>query len=404
VSFEVTPCADLDEFGEAFLAIGQYFGLEPTPERLERFAKNLPVERMHAAREDGVTVGGAGSFPFEATVPGGFASAAGVTVVGTYPTHRRRGVLRALMRAQLDDVHERGEPLAMLWASDERIYGRFGYGMASLVGWPALPREAPFAVEVDQRGRIRTVDTEEALELFPRVWDAVRPRFPGMLARSREWWEYRVLFDPPERREGGGPKRLAVLETDDGPEGYAIYRHKPPKFEEGTPDGEVDAIEVVALDGAPTAQLWRFLLDIDWAVRVTAWLLPVDHQLFHMLAAPREMRFRLTDGLWVRLVDVGAALSARTYEQDGPLVLDVSDAFCPWNQGRWKLEAGQAARTDASADIRCDVSVLGSVYLGAFAMSELVRAGRAEEVTPGAARRADAMFAAERKPWCPEIF
>jgi len=404
VSFEVAPCADLDEFGEAVFAVSQYFALEPNAERIERFAKNLPLERVHAARENGRIVGGAGAFPFEATVPGAVVRAAGVTVVGTSPTHRRRGVLRAMMRAQLDDFHERGEPLAMLWASDERIYGRFGYGMASLVGWPAVPREAPFAVELEPRGQIRLVDREEALELFPRVWDAVRPEIPGMLARSRDWWEYRVLFDAPDRREGGGPKRLAVLETDDGPEGYAVYRHKPPTFAEGFPDGEVDAVEVVALDGAPTAQLWRFLLDIDLVVRITARLLPVDHQLFHMLATPREMRFRLSDGLWVRLVDVGAALSARTYGQDGTLVLDVSDAFCPWNEGRWKLEDGQAARTDSSADLRCDVSVVASVYLGAFAMSDLVRAGRAEEFTPGAARRADALFAAERKPWCPEIF
>jgi predicted acetyltransferase len=225
-----------------------------------------------------------------------------------------------------------------------------------------------------------------------------------MLARSREWWEYRALFDPPDRREGGGPKRLAVLETAEGPEGYAIYRHKPPKFEEGTPDGEVDAIEVIALDGAPTAQLWRFLLDIDWAARVTAWLLPVDHQLFHMLAAPREMRFRVSDGLWARLVDVGAALSGRTYEPGERLVFEVSDAFCSWNEGRWKLEDGTARRTRAAADLRCDVSVLGSIYLGAFGFSDFVRAGRAEELAPGAAARADRAFAAARKPWCPEIF
>ena len=404
MTFEVTPCADLDEFGEAFLAIGQYFGLEPTPERIERFAKNLPVERMHAARADGEIVGGAGAFPFEVTVPGAMLRAAGVTVVGTYPTHRRRGVLTAMMRAQLEDVHERGEPLAMLWASDERIYGRFGYGMASLVGWPTIPREAPFAMQLEPRGRIRLVDTEQAMELLPRVWDTARPGIPGMIGRSREWWEYRTLFDPPDQRGGSGPKRFAVLENDRVVEGYAIYRHKPPTFEEGTPDGEVEAIEVIAHDGAPMAQLWRFLLDIDWAVRVNASLLPVDHQLLHMLAAPREMRFRLTDGVWVRLVDVGAALSGRTYENGERLVLQLTDAFCPWNKGRWKLEDGVAERTRAAADLRCDVSVLSSTYLGAFGFSELVRAGRAEELKPGAAARADRMFAAARKPWCPVIF
>ena len=404
MSLDVRPCADLDEYGEAFLAIGQYFGLEPTPERIERFSKNLPVERMHAARADGRVVGGAGAFPLEVTVPGGTVRAAGVTVVGTYPTHRRRGVLTAMMRTQLEDVHERGEPIAMLWASDERIYGRFGYGLASFIGWGALAREAPFAVEPGQRGLIRLVDDEEALELFPRVWDEVRPAIPGMLARSREWWEYRILLDPPDRRVGGGPKRFAVLERDGAPEGYAIYRHKPPTFEEGTPDGEVDAIEVVALEGTPTAQLWRYLLDIDWAARITVSLLPMDHQLFHLLAAPREMRCRLSDGLWVRLVDLGAALSARSYAVEDTLVFDVVDGFCPWNEGRWKLGEGRAERTDEPADLRCDVSILGSVYLGGFGMSELVRAGRAEELVPGAARRADLMLAAERKPWCPEIF
>jgi predicted acetyltransferase len=358
---------------------------------------------MHAARENGRIVGGAGAFPFEMSVPGRTVSTAGVTVVGTYPTHRRRGVLRAMMRAQLDDVHERGEPVAALFASEETIYGRFGYGMASYMGEASLPREAQFAVPLDARGRVRLVEKEEALELFPQVWEAVRPQIPGMLGRTRSWWEYRILFDPPDNRDGGGPKRLVVLEADDGAEGYAVYRHRP-KWEDGVPVGEVEVIEAIAHDGRPTAELWRFLLDIDWAARITAWLLPVDHQLFHLLATPRRMRFRVGDGLWVRLVDVGAALSARDYATDGSVVFEVVDPFCPWNDGRWKLEDQEATRTRAAADLRCDVTALGTVYLGAFTFSELVRAGRVEELQPGAAARADPMFSWNRAPWCPEIF
>jgi predicted acetyltransferase len=403
VTFEVTPCTDLDEFSQAVLAIGQYFSLELSNERIERFSKNLPIERMHAARENGRIVGGAGVFPFETTVPGAIVPTAGVTVVGTYPTHRRRGVLTAMMRAQLDDIHERGEPIAMLFSSEETIYGRFGYGMASFMGEISLPREARFAVPLEARGRTRLVEREEALELFPQVWETVRPQIPGMLGRSRSWWEYRVLFDSPENREGGGPKRFVVLEADGRPEGYAVYRHRP-KWDDGVPVGEIEVIEAIALDGRPTAEVWRFLLDIDWAERVTAWILPTDHQLFHLLAAPRRMRFRVSDGLWVRLVDVGAALSARGYSSDGSVVFEVVDAFCPWNEGRWKLEDGEATRTDAAADFRCDVSVLGSVYLGAFGLTELLRAGRLEELNPGAAARADAMFVGDRAPWCPEIF
>jgi predicted acetyltransferase len=403
MSFDVQPCADLDEFSQAVFAIGQYFLLEPSSERIERFSKNLPIERMHAARENGRIVGGAGAFPFEMSVPGRTVSTAGVTVVGTYPTHRRRGVLRAMMRAQLDDVHERGEPVAALFASEETIYGRFGYGMASYMGEASLPREAQFAVPLDARGRVRLVEKEEALELFPQVWEAVRPQIPGMLGRTRSWWEYRILFDPPDNRDGGGPKRLVVLEADDGAEGYAVYRHRP-KWEDGVPVGEVEVIEAIAHDGRPTAELWRFLLDIDWAARITAWLLPVDHQLFHLLATPRRMRFRVGDGLWVRLVDVGAALSARDYATDGSVVFEVVDPFCPWNDGRWKLEDQEATRTRAAADLRCDVTALGTVYLGAFTFSELVRAGRVEELQPGAAARADPMFSWNRAPWCPEIF
>jgi predicted acetyltransferase len=404
MKLRVTPCADLEEFSQAVFAIGQYFALDPTEERMERFSKNLPIERMHAARENGRIVGGAGAFPFELTVPGAIVPTAGVTVVGTYPTHRRRGVLRAMMRAQLDDVHERGEPLALLWASEETIYGRFGYGMASLSGEMSVPREYnAFARPLERERTLRFVDQMEALELFPRVWDKVRRTIPGMLDRSRNWWELRILFEAPGGAGDSGPKRFVVLEKDGRPEGYAIYRHKP-KWENGVSNSQLEVVEAIAIDGRPTAELWRYLLDVDWAAHITAELLPVDHQLIWLLATPRRMRFRVGDGLWARLVDVGEALSARGYAADGAVVFDVVDDFCPWNEGRWRLSDGHAKRSKAAAQLQCDVSSLGAVYLGGFTFEQLVRAGRVEELRRGAAARADAMFASSRAPWCPEIF
>ena len=403
MTFKVRPCRDLAEFSDAVFAIGQYFGMEPTEERMERFSKNLPIERMHAALENGTIVGGAGAFPFELTVPGAVVPTAGVTVVGTFPTHRRRGVLRAMMRAQLDDVHERGEPLALLWASEDTIYGRFGYGMASQCTEVSIPRQhSGFARPFEREGTLRIVDFQEALKLFPRVWDAVRRNTPGMLGRSRNWWEFRILIEP---SQGGQdpPKRMVVLEKDGRPVGYAIYRHKP-KWDEGIADSELQVVEAVALDGRATAEIWRYLLDIDWAARTTASLLPVDHPLWWLLATPRSMRPRIGDGLWVRLVDVGEALSAREYAADGAVVFDVIDEFCPWNAGTWRVSGGRAKRTTASPQLRLDVSALGCAYLGAFSFSGLVRGGRVEELRRGAAARADAMFAAERAPWCPEIF
>jgi len=169
-------------------------------------------------------------------------------------------------------------------------------------------------------------------------------------------------------------------------------------------NSELQVVEAVALDGQPTAELWRYLLDIDWAARITAHLLPVDHPLWWLLAHPRRMRPRIGDGLWVRLVDVGEALAARSYAADGSVVFDVVDEFCPWNSGRWRLSDGRAKRTRVAAQLRCDVTALGSVYLGGFSFSELVRGGRVEELRRGAAARADAMFATHRAPWCPEVF
>ncbi len=195
-----------------------------------------------------------------------------------------------------------------------------------------------------------------------------------------------------------------VAEVDGAVEGYAIYRHAP-KTEGGEDVGRVNANEVLATSVRATAALWRYLFDIEWVQGTVAFLLPVDHPLFLLLARPRRLRFRVGDGLWVRLVDVRAALSARSYASDGSIVIDVTDDFCRWNRGRWKLEDGVAKKTRvASAELACDVSALGSVYLGGFTFEQLVRGGRVQELEPGAAARADALFATERAPWCPEIF
>ncbi len=403
MTFEIRPAVDLAEYDAAWMAIGQYFGMEPSEERAERFARLLPIDRMHAAW-DGDIVGGAGAFPFPLSVPGGTLACAGTTVVGVAPTHRRRGVLRAMMRAHLDDAHERGEPLAALWASEETIYGRFGYGPAAFAGEVTIPKEyVSFASPRERAGAMRLVDKEEALEAFPPLWDALARERPGVFGRSPSWWTGRTLDDPPERRQGAGPKRFALLELDGAPAAYAIYRHQM-SWEAGSSTGKVDVVEAVGATPEAVAELWRFLLDIDWVASVTASLLPPDHPLFFILAQPRRARYRSGDGLWVRLVDVGAALSGRTYPEDGEVVFDVRDAFCPWNEGRWRLAGGTAERTDASADLALDVTALGSAYLGGIGFAQLAQSGHVEELKRGAIERADGIFRHGLHPWCPEIF
>jgi predicted acetyltransferase len=163
---------------------------------------------------------------------------------------------------------------------------------------------------------------------------------------------------------------------------------------------------IEALGATPEAlrDIWGYLLAVDWKANITASLLPPDHPLFLLLATPRRMRFRMGDGIWVRLVDVGAALSRREYSADGSIVFDVTDDFCSWNTGRWKLEGGAAARTDEQADVALPVQSLASAYLGGVSFASLARAGRVEELQDGALARADAMFRWDRHPWCPEIF
>ncbi|HZT84655.1 MAG TPA: GNAT family N-acetyltransferase [Gaiellaceae bacterium] len=400
--FDVRACADQEEFGRAIGAIGQYFNPPPDAEFLERFARILPHERMHAALENGQVVGGAGAFPFELSVPGGSLPCAGITAVGVSPTHRRRGVLRSMMGAQLRDVYERGEPIAALWASEETIYGRFGYGIASWAGELTVPHEwDAFAEPLEAAGTTRFVAPDEARELFPPLYETVRRERPGMTSRSGEWWAARQLRVPDE--EKSTPRRFVVLELDGEPAAYAIYRTQM-SWDSGSSTARLVVREALGATPRATAAIWRFLLDVDWMATVEVPLAPPDHPLFLLLATPRRMRYRMGDGLWVRLVDVPAALSGRAYPEGAPLVLEVRDAVCEWNEGRWRLDGGACTRTDDEPGLALDVSALASAFLGAVSFTELRAALRVEELREGAVARADALFAWRPLPWCLEIF
>ena len=402
MAIEVRPAADQAEFRQGLGAIGHFFGWEPSEEDSERFSKFLPVERMLVATDGKAIVAAAGSFPFEMTVPGAMVPTAGVTVVGVLPTHRRRGILTSMMRRQLEDTRAGGEPLAALWASEPTIYGRFGYGLASFCGEIDVPKErAALAVSGGPRGEVRIITAEEALESFPALYDAVRAERPGMMSRTRDWWEHRRLRT--QTHESGGPLVCALLELDGAPAGYALYRVNQ-KFESWGTAGHVRVLEALGTSPDSTREIWRYLLEFDWTSRIQAGRLPADHELLLLVADPSRLKFMVADALWVRLVDVPAALAARSYKGDDPVVFDVSDPFLPDNAGRWRLAGGQAERTDEDPDIRLDVTALGSTYLGGITFSELLRAGRIEELREGAAARADALFRAERAPWCPEIF
>lgn len=405
MAYRVRKVRDLDEFRAALGAIGHYVGWEPPEEDARRFGRMLPLDRVHATFDDGAVVGGAGAFPFRLTVPGGELPCAGVTVVGVLPTHRRRGLLTRMMRTQLADVRERGEPLAALWASEETIYGRYGYGMSSLRFsarmprvWTSLRTELP-----GTEGSLRLVDQDEALRLFPLVYDRVRRETVGFITRSRDWWEIRQLDDRPERRAAtGGPLNRALLERDGRAVGYAIYRIAQERTA-GEWKRNVRVLEAFGADAAATRDVWRFLLAIDWADEVEAVYLPYDHPLQLLVGRVSKLGLRLHDGLWTRLVDVPTALAARSYSGEARIEVTADPQFDD-NVGTWAVGDGKASRTRRRPDVRVDVQALASAYLGGFSFAQLARAGRAEEVATGGIDRADTAFRTGAAPWCPENF
>lgn len=382
------------------------FGSPPDPAHLEVKRPLVEPDRWYLAELDGDACGGVGSFPFELTLPGGATvPASGVSDVGVLPTHRRRGVLRSLMARQLDDLAQRGDVAAVLHASEAGIYRRFGFGPATR--WRHVEIDARRASFVpwwpDPGGRYRLVPRAEAHAACAEVHDHARRGRAGGLSRSADWWRI-VLGDVP-LYIGGGRDRLVLLHEDEAgrPDGYALYEVRE-DWSGGSAHHTLHAAEVVAADERVELGLWRTLLDHDLVARVTG-AMPVDHTLWDVLVDPRQARVRWEqDLLWVRLLDVPAALSARRYAVDGELVLEVLDAFRPQTAGTYLLrsEGGAASceATDRPAELRLDVSDLAACWLGDTTLRRLTRAGRVEQLADGAAERGDAMFATERPPWC----
>jgi len=405
MSYRVRTIRDTDELRRALGAIGHYFGWEPSDEDATRFGTLLPLDRVHVVTDGGSIVAAAGAFPFELTLPARPAPCAGVSIVGVLPSHRRRGLLRRMMATQLRDVREREEPVAALWASEETIYGRFGYGLASMSLVIDADRHATGVRDVSRSGEVRLVDHDEAARIFPRLYDRVRKRSPGFVSRSAGWWDAKQLSNRPDRRRGAGPLVRALLERDGRAVGYALYRIAQEGSTEDDWQKTVKVVEAFGVDDSATHELWRFLFSIDWTDRVAAFGLPVDHSLLLVVDRVNKLRAKLYDGLWLRPVSVPDALAARGVSGDGRVTLEVtSDPLFADNVGTWTLEGRVAKRASRRPDARLDVQALGALLLGGFSFAQLERAGRVEEGTRGGLSRADVLFRVDRAPSCPEIF
>ncbi|KGH45263.1 GCN5 family acetyltransferase [Modestobacter caceresii] len=387
------------------------FGHDHAGPYMDSPAPTAELDRSLALFDGERVAATAGIYSLEMTVPGAVVPTAGVTWVTVSPTHRRRGVLTAVMRRQLREVHAAGrEPVAALWAAEWPIYGRFGYApVASRGGWNGLTERLHLRPDVDcGTGTVRLVEVEEFRPAAAALHQQVRRFVPGNMARDDRWWERR-LHDSAELAAGGPPRQLALhAEADGTVTGFASYRVRAAWTDTSEPDGTLTVEEVRASSPTAYAALWRFLLAHDLMRTIEYPQGPADDALPHLLVDGRAWHARPVDTLWVRLVDVGAALSARRYPAPLDMVFEVRDRFCDWNDGRWHVWGHPAGahsdRTDRDPDLVLDVEALAAAYLGGVSLASLQAAGRVTEVSPGAVTQASTAFRWPVAPWCPDSF
>ena len=414
-TFQIRPVTE-DEL-PAFETVDQHaFNGRPDTERQRaNWHARLELDRTLGAFDGTTLAGVTGVYSFRMRVPGAMAAVAGVSMVAVLPSHRRRGALSGLMRRQLSDIAERGEAVAALFASETEIYGRYGYGRASWHlhlelerGYGRLAASAP----ADPSVRLRIAEPRSAHAEMGKVYDLAMAERPGLYARTEAWWD-RLTHDPDS--DADPPMRCVLAEDDAGPRGYALFTSEG-RWESGTflPDGVLQVSEAIAVDPAAAAALWADLLSRDLISTFRLYLRPVDDPLLDLLADSRRARPRFSDGLWVRLVDVGRALAQRHYACPVDLVIEVTDELCPQNQGRWRLTAatvsapsgfsGTCEQTTAPADLALPVRALGAAYLGGTRLGPLAAAGLVTEVTPGSVAALSAAMSWDPAPWCPMIF
>mgnify|MGYP001336609005 CR=1 FL=1 len=333
----------------------------------------------------------------------------GLTWVGIHPDHRRRGLLTRLMKDHLHRVHDRGEcAVAGLHASESAIYGRFGYGCASLdikltlgrgteLKAPTAVAEAADAVQT----HLVTVPTQEGMAALHEAHLTTASATLGAVTRpdalAGAWWR-----DFPKARGSKEPRRLLLARRDGQSTGYAVLRRES-KWENGSPQGELNVVEMGAVDDPSRLALLRRLVDFDLTAKVTVWSRSTDDPLIWWAGGPRSVDIRASDSLWLRLVDVPRALTERGYAAPCDLVIEVTDELCPWNAGRWRftVDAGGRATcvtTRDSVDLTLPVPVLGAAYLGGRSLVSQVPALGGAEHTPGAVRALSRAMRADTEP------
>lgn len=381
--------------------------LEPVKdEEIERWRPACPTDRFLVVTDErGEIVATSGSHPLRISMPGADpVRVAGVTAVTVRPDHRRRGVLRSLMQRLLEDAAGVGEPWAALYASEGEIYGRFGFGPAAPATSFEIRREALATVDGDV-GSVVLLDAEEAKKELPgTVEDHARQR-GGMVLRDDAFWDLWLDHHVEQDPEGEFKARWHAVVPG---RGYAVFRAKDGEWARRRPDGILKVQELVANDAEAAAALWAFLASVDLVEVVRAGHRPVDDPLPFLVANEAAVDATPSSPLWVRPVDLPAALTSRAYEVADRVVLEVRDEQLPANDGTWALEVGPGGatctRVDEAPDVQLPVMTLSTLVLGGYPATQLADAGRLAGASAETIRRLDRLFAVPRAPWTPFVF
>ena len=361
---------------------------------------HFDLSRSIAVLENGQIIGGCHSHQLQMSIPGGTSIVAGVANVAVQPTHTRQGVMTRMMQRQINDIHQRGEPLAALFASESLIYGRFGYGVATLQeSWRIDRPHTAYNRQHNPPGRITFIDPADIPQLLPQVFQRSTTGRAGVFQRQPHEWQ-RDARNPEHQQGGRGGLFYAAYQQDHQIDGYVIYRANRPTL---------TVNELMAATPQAAAALWRFCFDIDLMSATEAVKRPLDDPLPWMLADPRRLQRTTRDALWLRIIDVPAALTQRQYPHPAHLTLEIRDQQCPWNNRRFTLEATPEGATcqpttTQTPDLTLDASALASAYLGAINFTTLKNAGQVDEHTPGSLQQANQLFATTPAPWTPFNF
>ena len=387
-----------DEYEPLIKSVEQGFGtLLDDDDILAAFKSALIGGRSVAGYDGGDIVGGFTVFPLDMNVPEGKrVHTAVVSNVAVLPTHRRRGILTRMMDCQMRAAHEHGESVAILGASESIIYGRYGYGIAAQhERWGIDRVHTTMQFAPTPTGRLRFIDKEGAQPMLMDVATRACADRPAFVPLREEHWGF-FMADLELERNGASAMNFVLYEEDGQANGYVIYRLR---------ERTVIVVDLMAVTDTAYTALWQFCFGIDLRNRIESHSRPVDDPLPRMLADPRRLERTPFDGMWLRIVDVPAALEARDYAVEGRVVFDVVDDFCNWNSGRFALEAGQGGATckptTAAPDVTLPAASLAAIYLGGTDLSVLARASRAEIASPQVAQMVDAMFKARLKAWWP---